>query len=169
MGRKFDCIEFADRGDCRHGAQVDESVVRLARVGIENVKGYLEGGVENWQRAGFPVDSIAQVSVNELKEKLATTDDLQVVDVRRPTEYGNGHVPRALNAPLATLDRERRPVAIRKRQTDRGDLCGWLSFERGGKFVGEAWFYESAQRFRRHRRLDKCRLPRRNPHHQMRT
>jgi hydroxyacylglutathione hydrolase len=30
---------------------------------------------------------------------------LQVVDVRRPAEYGNGHVPRALNAPLATLDR----------------------------------------------------------------
>jgi glyoxylase-like metal-dependent hydrolase (beta-lactamase superfamily II)/rhodanese-related sulfurtransferase len=86
-------------------AQVDESVVRLARVGIENVKGYLEGGVENWRAAGFPVDSIPQLSVVELKEKLATTADLQVVDVRRPTEYGSGHVPRALNAPLATLDR----------------------------------------------------------------
>lgn len=85
--------------------QIDESVVRLARVGIENVKGYLEGGVENWNRAGFPVDSIPQVSVNELKEKLAASEDLQVVDVRRPAEYGNGHVPRALNAPLATLDR----------------------------------------------------------------
>jgi len=85
-------------------AQVDESVVRLARVGIENVEGYLEGGVENWRSAGFPVDSIAQLSVNELKEKLAAIADLQVVDVRRPTEYGNGHVPRALNAPLANLD-----------------------------------------------------------------
>ena len=84
-------------------AQVDESVVRLARVGIENVKGYLEGGVENWRRAGLPVDSIPQLSVNELKEKLATIADLQVVDVRRPGEYGNGHVPRAYNAPLATL------------------------------------------------------------------
>jgi glyoxylase-like metal-dependent hydrolase (beta-lactamase superfamily II)/rhodanese-related sulfurtransferase len=86
-------------------AQVDEAVVRLARVGIENVKGYLEGGVENWRRAGLPVESIAQVSVAELKEKLASTADLQVVDVRRPGEFGNGHVPRALNAPLATLDR----------------------------------------------------------------
>jgi glyoxylase-like metal-dependent hydrolase (beta-lactamase superfamily II)/rhodanese-related sulfurtransferase len=87
-------------------AQVDESVVRLARVGIENVKGYLQGGVESWRSAGLPVDSIPQVSVSELKEKLATTADLQVVDVRRPTEYGNGHVPRALNSPLATLDRD---------------------------------------------------------------
>ena len=85
--------------------QVDESVVRLARVGIENVKGYLDGGLENWHSAGFAIDSIPQLSVNELKEKLATGDELQVVDVRRPAEYGNGHVPRALNAPLATLDR----------------------------------------------------------------
>lgn len=86
-------------------AQVDESVVRLARVGIENVKSYLDGGLDNWRNAGYPVDAIPQLSVNELKEKLATTADLQVVDVRRPAEYGNGHVPRALNAPLATLDR----------------------------------------------------------------
>ena len=85
--------------------QIDESVVRLARVGIENVKGYLEGGVENWRHAGLPIDAIPQVSVNELKEKLAASEDLQVVDVRRPAEFGNGHVPRALNAPLATLDR----------------------------------------------------------------
>ena len=85
--------------------QVNESVIRLARVGIENVKGYLDGGVENWRRAGLPIDSIPQVSVNELKEKLAASEDLQVVDVRRPAEYGNGHVPRALNAPLATLGR----------------------------------------------------------------
>jgi len=84
-------------------AQVDESVVRLARVGIENVKGYLEGGIENWWRAGLPVDSIPQVSVSELKEKLATSTELQIVDVRRPAEYGNGHVPRAFNAPLANL------------------------------------------------------------------
>ena len=86
-------------------AQVDESVVRLARVGIENVKGYLEGGVESWRRAGYAIDAIPQMSVNELNEKLAAMADLQVVDVRRPGEYGNGHVPRALNAPLATLDR----------------------------------------------------------------
>jgi rhodanese-related sulfurtransferase len=95
-------------------AQVDESVVRLARVGIENVKGYLEGGVENWRGAGFPVDSIPQVTVNELKEKLATTADLQVVDVRRPAEYGNGHVPRAFNAPLATLDRVAAQLPLEK-------------------------------------------------------
>ena len=94
-------------------AQVDESVVRLARVGIENVKGFLEGGVESWRAAGFPVDAIEQVTVAQLKEQMAN-DDLQIVDVRRPGEYVNGHVPRALNAPLASLDKSLGPLPLRK-------------------------------------------------------
>jgi hydroxyacylglutathione hydrolase len=85
-------------------SQVDESVVRLARVGIENVKGYLSGGIQSWREAGLALDAIEQVSVDQLKEQLAK-GELQVVDVRRPTEYSNGHVPRAMNAPLSSLDR----------------------------------------------------------------
>jgi len=84
--------------------QVDESVVRLARVGIENVKGYLSGGLKSWRDAGLAIDAIEQVSVDQLKEQIANRD-LQIVDVRRPTEYSNGHVPRAMNAPLSALDR----------------------------------------------------------------
>ncbi len=95
------------------GAQVDESVVRLARVGIENVKGFLNGGVQSWRDAGFPVDSIEQVSVAQLKEQMANSD-LQIVDVRRPGEYVNGHVPRAFNAPLASLDKSLGPLPLRK-------------------------------------------------------
>jgi rhodanese-related sulfurtransferase/glyoxylase-like metal-dependent hydrolase (beta-lactamase superfamily II) len=95
------------------GAQVDETVVRLARVGIENVKGYLEGGVQSWSDAGLPVDTIAQVSVAELNERLAN-HDMQVVDVRRPAEYVNGHVPHAQNAPLASLGKSLGPLNLEK-------------------------------------------------------
>ena len=95
------------------GAQVDESVLRLARVGIENVKGYLEGGVQSWRDAGLPVESIPQVSVEELKEQMAN-GELQIVDVRRPGEYVNGHVPRAFNAPLASLDKSLGPLSLEK-------------------------------------------------------
>ena len=94
-------------------AQVDESVVRLARVGIENVKGYLEGGVESWRAAGLPVDAIEQVTVTQLKEQMAN-GDLQILDVRRPGEYVNGHVPRAFNAPLASLDKSLGPLPLEK-------------------------------------------------------
>jgi hydroxyacylglutathione hydrolase len=94
-------------------AQIDESVVRLARVGIENVKGYLDGGVQSWREAGFPVDTIEQVDVAQLKEQMAE-NDLQIVDVRRPAEYVNGHVPRAFNAPLANLDKSLGPLPLEK-------------------------------------------------------
>jgi glyoxylase-like metal-dependent hydrolase (beta-lactamase superfamily II)/rhodanese-related sulfurtransferase len=95
------------------GAQVDETVVRLARVGIENVKGYLEGGIQSWRDAGLPLDKITQVSVAELNERIAN-DDLQIVDVRRPAEYVNGHVPNAMNAPLASLDKSLGPLNLQK-------------------------------------------------------
>ncbi|HEX6718244.1 MAG TPA: MBL fold metallo-hydrolase [Pyrinomonadaceae bacterium] len=94
-------------------AQVDESVVRLARVGIENVKGFLKGGIQSWRNSGLPVETIPQVSVSELKEQIAN-NDLQILDVRRPAEYVNGHVPRAVNAPLASLDKSLGPLPLEK-------------------------------------------------------
>ena len=95
------------------GAEIDEAVLRLARVGIENVKGFLEGGVQSWRDAGLPVETIPQLSVAELKEQMANSE-LQIVDVRRPGEYVNGHVPSALNAPLASLDKSLGPLPLQK-------------------------------------------------------
>lgn len=84
--------------------QVDETVVRLARVGIETVSGYLQGGMLSWHEAGLPVFAVPQISVAELNETLREAALLQIIDVRRPTEYDSGHVPGAVTAPLATLN-----------------------------------------------------------------
>ena len=84
-------------------ANVAEAVTRLARVGIENAKGYLSGGVLAWSQAGYAVDSVPQVSVDELNDLLQSHAKIQIVDVRRPPEFENGHVPGALNAPLGKL------------------------------------------------------------------
>jgi len=84
-------------------AQVEEAQMRLARVGIENVKGYLEGGVAEWRQAGFELAIVSQISVDELNTLIAEQTPLQIVDVRRSPEYASGHVPRAIHAPLSTL------------------------------------------------------------------
>lgn len=81
--------------------QVDEAVMRLARVGLESVKGFLRGGMQAWSAAGLETATIPQISVDELRERLDRESDLQVVDVRRAAEYESGHVPCALTAPLA--------------------------------------------------------------------
>jgi rhodanese-related sulfurtransferase len=84
-------------------SKVDEAVMRLARVGIENVKGYLAGGIDAWRQAGLDVSVIAQISVKDLSGLLNSQMDLQVIDVRQPGEYNNGHVPSAINAPLGRV------------------------------------------------------------------
>jgi glyoxylase-like metal-dependent hydrolase (beta-lactamase superfamily II)/rhodanese-related sulfurtransferase len=83
--------------------QAAEAVVRLARVGIESVKGYLAGGIAAWDDSGFELASVPQITVNELKELIASRTPPQILDVRRPPEYESGHVPRAQTAPLLSL------------------------------------------------------------------
>ena len=83
--------------------QVDEARIRLARVGLENVKGYLAGGLAAWKDTDQKVALVPQIAVAELKELIETRPDIQVVDVRRPAEYEGGHAPHAITAPLANL------------------------------------------------------------------
>ncbi len=85
-------------------AQVDEAIVRLARVGIENVRGYLLADVARWTSEGLSVEKIKQLSVTELKDRIAA-GNLQVLDVRRPGEYQAGHVPGAAHSQLSSLEK----------------------------------------------------------------
>jgi hydroxyacylglutathione hydrolase len=82
---------------------VDEAVMRLARVGIESVKGYLGKGIAAWRDAGLELATVPQISVEELNDLVHEESHLQIIDVRRPREYESGHVPRALHAPLSHL------------------------------------------------------------------
>ena len=83
--------------------KANEAQVRLARVGLENVKGYLAGGIQAWRDAGLDVAAVPQITVAELKELIERDKDLQILDVRRAGEYEAGHAPRAVTAPLANL------------------------------------------------------------------
>jgi hydroxyacylglutathione hydrolase len=83
--------------------KANEAQVRLARVGLENVKGSLAGGIQVWRDAGFDVAAVPQISVAELQELIENDNELQVIDVRRGGEYESGHAPRAVTAPLANL------------------------------------------------------------------
>jgi glyoxylase-like metal-dependent hydrolase (beta-lactamase superfamily II)/rhodanese-related sulfurtransferase len=82
---------------------VDEAVMRLARVGIETVIGYLQGGMYAWDKAGYAVATVAQMPIDELNHRLEDGGDLKLLDVRRPGEFNAGHVAQAENAELAHL------------------------------------------------------------------
>jgi hydroxyacylglutathione hydrolase len=80
-----------------------ESVIRLARVGFDKVKGYLEGGFPAWQHAGEPIDLIIDVLPDELAMDIPFDENLLVIDVRRETEFADGHIRGAINLPLQDL------------------------------------------------------------------
>jgi len=76
-------------------AQVEEARLRLARVGIEDLRGYLVGGVAAWQSAGLPILKTPQISAAELHQKLTdgSAPKIAVLDVRREGEFQAGHMP----------------------------------------------------------------------------
>jgi hydroxyacylglutathione hydrolase len=92
--------------------RIEEARLRLARVGLENVQGYLAGGMNAWRAADLEIAVVRQISVAELKALLEKESDLQIVDVRRPAEYQSGHAPRAATAPLAELRETLRRMAL---------------------------------------------------------
>lgn len=76
-----------------------ETIIRLARVGFSKVMGYLDGGYAVWQQSEES-DIIIDVEPDELMMDIPFDDRLVVVDVRKTTEFADGHLKNAQNIPL---------------------------------------------------------------------
>jgi hydroxyacylglutathione hydrolase len=77
----------------------EEVVTRLSRVGYDNTLGFLKGGIETWRSDGKQIESVNSISAEEFAEKNAS-NDLNVLDVRKPGEFDAEHVVGATNFPL---------------------------------------------------------------------
>ena len=80
-----------------------ESVTRLARVGIDNILGYLNGGYDAWTAAGETIDLIIDIEADEFAMDIPHDPKMEIVDVRKPAEFIAGHVKGATNLPLDEL------------------------------------------------------------------
>jgi glyoxylase-like metal-dependent hydrolase (beta-lactamase superfamily II)/rhodanese-related sulfurtransferase len=78
----------------------EEVVTRLARVGYDHAIGYLKGGFAEWKKAGKEIDTIQSVSADELAEIVAKKPEVNILDVRKKSEYDSEHVVNAENACL---------------------------------------------------------------------
>lgn len=80
-----------------------QAALLLRRVGLDQVVGYLEGGLFEWAKAGFATDHVPQLSAPELNRRVTTGDGLVLVDVRAAGEYGASHVAGALHIPAPMM------------------------------------------------------------------
>jgi glyoxylase-like metal-dependent hydrolase (beta-lactamase superfamily II)/rhodanese-related sulfurtransferase len=95
---------------------VREAQMRLARVGIENVAGYLADGVAGWIKNGFELDYIPQITVQDFVElRSQEPDRVAVLDVRELGEVAGGMIENSVSIPLGKL-------RSRLTELDRGKL-----------------------------------------------
>ncbi len=86
---------------CEEGKE-DESVLRLARVGFDKILGYLQGGFSAWEKAGKPRDMIISVEPDEFAMDYRQ-EDIDVLDVRKSSEWDAGHLESAVFSTLQHL------------------------------------------------------------------
>lgn len=79
--------------------RVEEVVTRLARVGYDYTIGFLEGGFEAWKNSGKEIDSIRSINAQELAQ-ISSTQPVNMLDVRKQSEFLSEHVKNAENTPL---------------------------------------------------------------------
>ncbi len=80
----------------------EEAITRLARVGFDNVIGYLEGGFQSWKTSGKESDHVSRISAQTFSEEFK--QDGKVIDVRNETEYAAEHVNEAFSRPLVNIN-----------------------------------------------------------------
>lgn len=91
----------------------EEVVTRLARVGYDNPIGYLDGGFDAWKAAGEEVDTMDQVTGEEFAKQY--NKDINLLDVRKESEYAAEHIVDAANFPLDFINRNMNKLDRNKR------------------------------------------------------
>lgn len=77
-----------------------EVVTRLARVGYDHAIGFLKGGFDAWHQSKKEVDSIKSISVEEFAKTQNLDQNINILDVRKHSEFLSEHIINAINAPL---------------------------------------------------------------------
>lgn len=76
----------------------EETIMRLARVGYDNVAGYLAGGFDSWKNSGKNTDRVESVSAEEFAKN--KKQGYTVLDVRKPDEFQANRLEGSVNFPL---------------------------------------------------------------------
>ncbi|EGR34375.1 metallo-beta-lactamase protein, putative [Ichthyophthirius multifiliis] len=87
--------------------QEKAAILRLARIGYENVKGFLKGGFQAWKKEGFEVKKGQNISSQDLVQKIQKNEKFTLLDVRKPQELESvGKIENSINVELAILQKE---------------------------------------------------------------
>ncbi|OYW16355.1 MAG: MBL fold metallo-hydrolase, partial [Planctomycetales bacterium 12-60-4] len=84
----------------------EEAVMRLGRIGFDNVAGYLRDGLAALEYRPDLLQKLPRITAVALQEQLASNAPPAVIDIRSAKEWQGGHIAGSRNVPLKHL-RER--------------------------------------------------------------
>ena len=85
-------------------SKIEEAIIRLSRVGYDNVVGFLDGGFRTWKKAKKEIEIVNRISAKQLEKKYKK-EKLIIIDVRKASEFQSEHIVNSINIPLNELDK----------------------------------------------------------------
>jgi glyoxylase-like metal-dependent hydrolase (beta-lactamase superfamily II)/rhodanese-related sulfurtransferase len=82
-----------------------EAITRLSRVGYDNCIGYLKGGFKTWKKNKNKISTLKSVSATSFVDTLKV-NKINILDVRKVSEYNNNHIEASRNKPLSNIKNE---------------------------------------------------------------
>ena len=118
----------------------EEAVRQLIRIGYDDLRGYLDGGVAAWAAAGLPTQCVPILPAEELRLQLERGTAPSILDVRHDDEWRAGHLPRAIQ-----LDAGRLPLSQPAVPRDEPLIvhCGHADRSTVGISLLERWGYRN--------------------------
>jgi hydroxyacylglutathione hydrolase len=81
----------------------EETIIRLSRVGFDNLLGHLQGGFETWKNSGKETDTINRITAEQFAGEVKIGES-KIIDIRKESEYSAEHIEEAYNKPLAYIN-----------------------------------------------------------------
>jgi len=89
--------------------RIEEAITRLARVGFDNVIGYLDEGFDSWIEANLEIAKISTISAQDFSE-IVDKKEVKIYDVRKPSEFFSEHIINAINIPLLEIPENKQEI-----------------------------------------------------------
>ena len=92
-------------------SDLERATGALSRVGVDDVPGFLQWGMIDWRSEGLPLATVPQITVHELEQWIDEGREVEVIDVREPAEWMEGHIANALHVPMLEAVRRREELS----------------------------------------------------------
>ena len=116
---------------------LDFAVQNLVRLGFDRIDGYLVGGFESWYKDGLVFDEVRLMSVQDLRQRIISQDDIAIIDVRRRSEWDEGHIEGSVHYYLGHLEKnvdklsKQKPIVVICKTGNRSSFGASILLRKG--------------------------------------